>query len=174
MTDETVIQIEQTNVSVTIQQPADNPIQVTESPVSINLTTETVISGPKGDPGVSDFVGRFVAGQDILIGQPVFISKINKKALIADSSTFTSCFIIGFASENISNGFQGDIKKGSLTLNDWTPITGSSSLNVGCNYYLNGAGTLSVMPPSSGGLIVVGIAISDQTLLFKPNFPILL
>jgi len=141
-------------------------------PLNFTLPIGVVVQGPKGDPGINDFVGTFVAGQDIAAGQPVYISRQNRLLMVADSSTYLSAFVIGFAVADIPSGFAGDVKKGVFTLSDWTALTGASALQPGFPYFLNGPGTLSTSPPISGGFISIGEATSSQSLLFKPTFPI--
>ncbi len=154
---------------------ADTPPQIViqaQTPDMVQLSTETVVVGPKGDPGVSDYVGTFVAGQDIVAGQPVYISRQNRLLMVADSSTYLSAFVIGFAVEDIKAGFAGDVKKGDFTLSDWTELAGAASLQPGYPYFLNGRGMLSYVPPTVGGFIAIGEALTAQTLFFKPSFPI--
>jgi|GEM_PF-2631696 len=161
-------------VVITADDPPQIVIQEQAADVVL-LSTETVVLGPKGDkgdPGVSDFVGTFVAGQPILQGQPVYISRQNRLLMVADSSTYLSAFVIGFAVVDIPTGYAGDVKKGVLNFPDWTALTGGAYLQPGFPYFLNGCGTLSYVPPTSGGYIAIGEALTEYQLLFKPSFPI--
>ncbi len=154
---------------------ADNPPQIViqeQVAALVQLSTETVVVGPQGPPGISDYVGTFVAGQDILAGQPVYISRLNSLLMVADSNSYLSAFVIGFAVIDIASGFAGDVKKGDVTFADWTSLTGTASLQPGYPYFLNGRGTLSYLPPTAGGFICIGEALTAQTLYFKPTFPI--
>lgn len=72
------------------------------------------------------------------------------------------------------------LAQGTLTLpaSTWDAVTGASGgLVPGAKYYLDGTpGKLTTTPPSTPGLFVtlVGMAVSEVTLLVDPQLPILL
>lgn len=92
------------------------------------------------------------------------------------SSTNTSC--IGLSLDVINQGFAGRIiSYGSLTLTDWTIVTGMINLIVKAKYYLDiVSGKLSTVPTSIIGQInqLVGVAIDIYTLEINLGYSILL
>lgn len=86
-------------------------------------------------------------------------------------------FCIGLLGEDINGGISGKIQiSGTITIANWSAITGSSSLVAKSIYYLDTNGRITNTPSEVPGNICqeVGVAIDPQTLDINLGYPILL
>jgi hypothetical protein len=110
----------------------------------------------------------FVAGQALLKGQP-FIWQAGKIWAAYND-------VMGFVIADVEiNGTALAITSGQVSRDDWTPVAGSISLEMGVPYFLNPlvAGTITTTPPSAQGQFVIelGRALTDKVFDVKINPP---
>jgi hypothetical protein len=118
-----------------------------------------------------------VAAVNLQAGQPVYIDGTTGQFGLARADIYAASFVAGLVAEATAAGFVANLVDDSLTLQDWTAIVGSASLQRGQNYFLGTTpGTLSLTAPTTPGqsCAVVGMAISTIQLLIDPTGPILL
>ena len=148
------------------------------------IKTSTVELGPKGKQGIpgppgppgSGTVFSAVASVDLKAGQAVYANGLGQLAL-ATATIYGTTKVLGLVVADTATGFVADVTASVLTLTDWTPVTGASTLTAGAQYYLDlTVGSLSTVAPSSTGqaLVFVGKAISTTTIEVSVSFPILL
>ena len=110
-------------------------------------------------------------------GQPVSINPTTGQAGLAGATSYATSFVTGLAASATSAGFVVNLITDSLTLQDWSAVTGTPSLYRGQPYFLGSApGTLSLIAPTARGqsCVVVGLAVSSIQMLICPTQPILL
>jgi hypothetical protein len=137
--------------------------------------TEAAWLASLGGSSSNAITGTFVAGQNIQLGAPVYLSRLTNKIMIADSSVYQSSFVIGYVVSAVLLGFAVEVKTGSLTLTDWSAITGSVQLDIGALYFLSLNGLLSTAKPTQptdAAIILVGQATSATTMFYKPTLPL--
>lgn len=138
--------------------------------------------GDRGEPGPAGagLVGFESENKDsvtLAAGVPVaaVVGGSGVRRARAASAGYECC---GLASESFNVGFAALVLVGgTLTLPDWSAVTGSVSLTAGLPYYLSTtAGMLTSSPPSVSGQRVqqVGVAVSPDTLLIEVTQPVLL
>jgi hypothetical protein len=120
------------------------------------------------------FVCAAEALEDIPAGMPVALNRVSGKALLARADTFVASFVVGLAASATDLGHICNIFKSSITLADWTNVAGTTSLTPGTPYFLGETGGLTTEKPQLGATVVVGKAVSLQTLNCEPTLPILL
>lgn len=121
--------------------------------------------------------GHFVAAEDIRQGEPLYVSRANGMAYVADAGSYASAFVLGLADATVAAGHVVGVVVGPVLLADWSAITGNAALRAGQNYFLAGPGQLSLIAPSRpqfAASCVVGAALDASTLLVNPAFPIML
>jgi len=107
------------------------------------------------------------ANETISAGQPVYVSG-NNTVNLADASSTSTANAIGFATTSASaNEAVIVLTEGSVTLVDWTAITGLAALVPGVHYYLSEtAGMMSPNPPTSDEAVVTRLGIALTTTKF--------
>lgn len=149
----------------------DTPAFTLQTYVTEMQVLDAGIPGPQGAPGSASPLA-IVAGEDLIAGLPVTISRSTGKAIKSDSSWKPTSFVAGLVSTGVGVGFVADIKTDRLTLSDWTAITATVSLQVGQLYFLRVGGGLTTTPPSSPNCItVIGEALDSTTLIIEPGLP---
>lgn len=116
-----------------------------------------------------------VAGQNLLAGQPLCLS--GDVAFPAQAIDLLLADAWGFAaSDGVTDSDVACTTNGQITLENWMPISGSTTLIPGATYYLHPlvAGTMTTTPPDVPGQFVValGKAISPLTFGVKIEAPI--
>lgn len=110
-------------------------------------------------------------------GQAVYITTGGNTEL-ADASALATSFVMGLAGETVTAGSNGYfITDGQISLDDWTDVTGSTTLVPGATYYLDTtAGMLTTTAPTTPGetVVAVGKALTALTLDIEIAQPILL
>lgn len=105
--------------------------------------------------------------QAFIPGQPVARHSSGSGVWLAVASSLSRTGI-GLAITATAPGFPATIQtEGRVTLDDWTPITGTLTLAALADYYLTTtAGQLATLPPTAGGTLTqrIGKAISSTTL----------
>lgn len=104
--------------------------------------------------------------ETVASGQPVYITAGGLLAL-AQADAAPRHNVIGLCAIGASAGFAATYSTdGSVSLADWTAITGTAQLTAGQTYYLSAdaPGALSSSPPSTGHVVSVGTAISGNEL----------
>lgn len=130
------------------------------------------LPGPRGPSGSSSAVDA-VADVAVPAGMPLAISRANGRLIKADAASKPLAFVAGLAETATAIGFVAGAIRDSLTLADWTAITGAASLNVGQAYFLGVGGGLTTTPPASPNCITsVGIAASATTIIIEPESPV--
>lgn len=137
----------------------------------VYLTAQFALRRPVGET----FGVPAVAGANLTQGQPVAVSRASGQLLPARADTYTLAFVAGVASADTARGFTNQPAHGAVTLPDWTPLTGTISLNVGELYFVGPAGGLTPAPRLDTQCVArVGLATAPQTLIVEPSTPILL
>lgn len=102
----------------------------------------------------------------VAAGQPVYITAGGLLAL-AQADAAPRFNVIGLCAIGAAAGFAAAYSTdGSVSLSDWTAITGTAQLTAGQEYYLSAdaPGMLSSSPPPTGHVVSVGTAISSSEL----------
>jgi len=109
-----------------------------------------------------------VGASAIGAGQPVRIDNSGKMQVAQADSYANAVGLIGLAESAASPGFPGQATPQSLTLTDWTAITGAASLVPGAVYWLSASapGQLTTTVPTAAGTVQlrIGVAASTSTL----------
>jgi hypothetical protein len=138
--------------------------------------------GPQGPAGADGTTATFDAenksGGTLSAGIVVATHSSGSGTVKAIATAFGT-LAIGLAAESTLSSVSGEVQtSGSLTLSDWTAITGATELVARGRYYLSAAtaGLLTTTAPSTVGHIIqlVGVAISPSTLDIDPGEGILL
>lgn len=137
------------------------------------FTVYTNLTGAASSPASTvDFVGTNNDSVAIMKGQPLAVGLIRASA--ADDTKNA----VGLADNDAGTGAALAVKAGgTVTLSDWTAITGSVYLSPNFNYFLSVTpGRLSLSQPVVAGQIVqaVGTALSTTTMLIEIDSPFLL
>ena len=118
-----------------------------------------------------------VAAAALQAGQPVYVNPTTGQAAPASCAGYATSFVAGLAASATAATFAVNLITDSLTLQDWSVITGTSSLYRGQPYFLGiSPGTLSLAAPIARGQsrVIVGLALSTVQMLIRPTQPILL
>ena len=87
--------------------------------------------GPPGPGGVSNI--SIEAGEDIAIGQIVYLDKSNGTVRLASNGAFPQGDVLGMAgTAALSGAFVEVVIQGVVEQSDWFIVTGSTTLVVGC------------------------------------------
>ncbi|WP_158810262.1 hypothetical protein [Beijerinckia sp. L45] len=136
------------------------------------LAVELAKQKPAGD----SFGLATPLAQDVVAGQPLAISRATGQLVLARADTYALAFVAGLAPADEAAGFALQPGRGTVTIADWSAITGAAQLSPGQPYFLAAAGGMTTAALSPGALCVarVGIAASPSTLIVDPFDPILL
>lgn len=130
-------------------------------------------TGPAGPAGGSAAPLQLVSDVSVAAGTPLAVSRSTGHLVKADAASKPLAFVTGLASGATSIGFVADCERSSLTLGDWTAVTGSALLSPGQNYFLASGGGLTLTAPSLPCCVtLVGTAASITTMLIEPQTPI--
>ena len=127
--------------------------------------------------GTGGALQNIVTSQNVLKGQPLYVSRSNGLAGVADAAVYTQSFVVGFANADTLSGFAAPVTNGVCTLTDWTSIAGTATLSAGQPYFLATGGGITLTAPDKStaqALVCIGTAITTATLDFDPDQPILL
>ena len=150
-------------------------ITIADSPS--DHTVDIGVSLAASDVGAVPATTSIVAAVNLAAGQPVYVDGTSGQLGLSIATTYAKCFVMGLAAQTTSATYACPVATNSLTLADWTAITGSSALVKNQLYWLSVTeGLLSTSAPITPGqsLVVVGKAISATTLEINPTLPILL
>lgn len=158
-------------VSVLVSQPMAITAALTHTPIVASVAS-IGIAGPPGAMASPEAV----AGVSMVAGTPVYISRANGQLYPADNAASVTSFVVGLLTADVVSGFVGSFNRLTLTLSDWTAITGTALLLPGQPYFLSAGGTLSTSVPSAPGTNTrVGEALNSTTLgIFPGILPIVL
>ena len=142
-----------------------DPIYNTESALSVrNKLNDSFLE-------VNKLIHTAQASEPIPAGCAVMILANTKAALATNN-------VLGLAKTTVATGSPLDIAKTSLTLANWSAVTGSALLTPGSVYFLSHliAGHLTKVPPTDSGqrCIRVGKAVNTTTLSIEISQPVLL
>jgi hypothetical protein len=138
--------------------------------------------GPQGAPGSNGTSSDVFTAQNkdistLTLGMPAAIHPSGTGLVIADASG-TSKQAIGLVSIGAAPTFAATVQIGGvITISDWTPIIGSTTLSAMSRYYLSTVpGKLTATAPSTPGQIVqvVGFSLSTTAMEIIIQPPILL
>lgn len=118
-----------------------------------------------------------VAALSIPAGFPVALSRADGSAVLARADTYALSFVAGLASAEVAPGFAAEVVRATLTLPDWTAVTGAISLSVGSPYFLAVAGGMTTTPDrtiGAGCLVHLGVPLGAKTFAFNAADPIIL
>ena len=129
---------------------------------------------------VSAVIGYSAENKDTVTleaGAPVAVHSSGTGVRRADAQT-TGYDCVGLVFESTAVGLSAAVRiGGTLTLADWTLVTGTVTLTSGATYFLSAtSGQLTTAPPVTLGQRVqqVGVAVSPDTLAIQILQPILL
>ncbi|MBV8970916.1 MAG: hypothetical protein JO290_01355 [Sphingomonadaceae bacterium] len=146
---------------VIIEQPSDPRV------------VQVVAAGVPGPPGRGVEPVAAVALEAVAQGMPMAIDRATGKLVNATAAYKPKAFVVGLASAAVAPGFVGAAEVASLTLADWTGVTGAAALQPGGIYFLGATGGLSLTPPPAPACVaIVGEAISPTTLRLTVHPPI--
>lgn len=169
---------------LTVETPGQQTVNYNDgSPVEIDVGVPSQVSvqvfetGPQGQAGASTILSVLFT-QSAKAGQPIYLSRANGRAGLADASSPLTGLVVGLANEDVNATFVGDVFcSGPLVLTDWTEATGSVSLSTGSNYFLDSvAGKLTTTVQTASGHVntYIGQAVNATTLFVSPEKPITL
>lgn len=154
------------SVSYTANQSMDNHrITNLENPIydgdAVNLgTVKTLISNINGS------ITSYTAGEHIYKYQIVYINTDGKIYSASSSNLLSMGKILGVAlTEQLTDELIDVIGYGKIA-------NFSTSLSVGVMYYLNNYGYLSITPPTTGFIQIIGTAVSSTQMLIQMQTPI--
>lgn len=126
-------------------------------------------AGPGGETTVRE------ADETLVPGEVVYITALGKAAKARADAVGTRR-ASGVVEVGAAAGFPATIRThGTVTLADWTAITGSATLTPNASYYLSTstAGNMTTTAPTTTGWVTrVGTAISANDLDVNPEPPI--
>lgn len=169
-----IIKVADTSTVINVLQSNSQIIQIPVTTTQINIVQagQIIMSGGV-DPSISDAATSI----DIGAGQPIYVSKVNGQAVLADATSLNSADIAGLAIAAAASGFRVSFTRSKLTLVDWTAALGVASLQSGYDYFLSATpGQITTTPPLIPGqcVVFIGTAISTTSMLFAFEPPILL
>ena len=117
------------------------------------------------------------AAVNVSAGQAVYITAASLAAL-ASATTLVASHVAGLVAADTVSGVAAEIKRDTLTLADWTAVTGTTNLTPGAVYYLStttpGALTTTAPDSTDNVLVRVGVASAADTLSIQIGTPIIL
>lgn len=154
------------SVSYTANQSMDNHrITNLENPIydgdAVNLgTVKTLISNINGS------ITSYTAGEHIYKYQIVYINTDGKIYSASSSNLLSMGKILGVAlTEQLTDELIDVIGYGKIA-------NFSTSLSIGVMYYLNNSGYLTITPPTTGFIQIIGTAVSSTQMLIQMQTPI--
>lgn len=129
--------------------------------VSIEYPIEGVVIGeqPTNNEGGTRY--QAAVGESVLVGQVVRLSNSFVHLAAANQSSYAAVGVVIQVDSNTAI-FTSD---GTVTLNDWSAVTGSELLIPNERYFLQtAAGMLGVAPPNDAPVVTVGRAINEYAL----------
>lgn len=160
------------------EDPATDPLSIVDD-ISFNMdrargVEDTVTFGNHvhialdgyQPPGAGSH--SMTANETLLAGHAVYVSA-NNTVNLADADALETSHVLGLASANASaNSAATVLSVGSLTLPDWTSVTGSANLVPGAVYYLSTTpGNLTLVPPVGTNDVVVRLGLAITTTKFE-------
>lgn len=126
-------------------------------------------SNASGFPGINQENIKLVAGTPVTI-HPTGIGFLQATALDINKEA------VGLYQNDVSAGFSEKVlSEGTMTLSNWSLITGTTSLSPRTYYYLaQTAGMLTSLVPEIGIVQTVGLALTPNTLEILITLPVLL
>lgn len=101
-----------------------------------------------------------LADEEIAVGQLVRLTTEGRLAL----ASYDDPAITGMSLQDVAQGGSGSyLRRGVISLANWSQASGSVSLQPGSDYFLGANGLLSLTAPQSGFVIRVGQALSPTT-----------
>jgi len=144
--------------------------QITDLTNSVSLLTIDV------DNIINQITPPLIETDDnVLIGQPVYIKNTGHAGLAQAIFPTQNC--IGLVNTSVNAGIiTGILNNTVLTLSDWTNVIGSELLSPGVLYFLdpNNSGMLTSTVPSIGYNVIIGEALTANTLQINIEDPCLL
>lgn len=128
-----------------------------------------------GPPGADAGVTELEVAEAVAPGQAVRPNGVGSLVLaLADSLNHARQ--VALAETAAAPSFAARIRRDFLTLADWSAATGTAELSPGAEYFLSATtpGGLTVLPPATGVVLPVGIALNASTLAINIGHPILL
>jgi hypothetical protein len=130
------------------------------------------LPGPTGPAGSARVV-QAVCDAALPAGMPLYQSRLTGHLLRADAALMQSAYVVGLASAPTAAGFVADALVDTISLADWSAVTGQNTLAVGQVYFLAVGGGLTTAPASSPSVnTLVGHADRADRLILKLQPPI--
>lgn len=130
------------------------------------------LPGPTGPAGSARVV-QAVCDAALPAGMPLYQSRLTGRLLRADAALMQSAYVVGLAAAPTAAGFVADALVDTISLADWSAVTGQTTLAVGQVYFLAVGGGLTTVPASSPSLnTLVGHADRADRLILKLQPPI--
>ncbi len=142
---------------------------------------EAVAQGPEGAAGAigspgpagSERTVQAVCDAALPAGTPLCQSRATGHLFAADAALKSSAYVVGLAAAPTAPGLVAAALVDTISLADWTAVTGQTTLAVGQVYFLAVGGGLSTAPASSPGVNTwVGTADRADRLILKLQLPI--
>lgn len=133
--------------------------------------------GAKGDKGDSQAIVTVVAGEPILVGQPIYVSPADNLAYRARADVYVKTQVIGLAHAAAATGFAFNVDISSSQSPDWTLISGTAALTPGSLYFLGlSPGTITTIAPTSQTqtIVRIGTASGPSAILINSGYRYLL
>lgn len=136
-------------------------------------------AGPAGTGGTGISPQTGTAGEDLVVGETIYIDKVSGQLFKAVASSAATGMVAGIVTVAATTGNTASyLTEGVVSISDWTPAIGTANLVVGCTYFLDPVtpGQLTTTAPVASGQVVaaVGRATASQVLDLTITQPILL
>ena len=142
------------------------------------LTQVITVAGGRIESGGGDTTNTFTitydsGGPSASQGMAVYIDSSDGEAKLATSDDAADLAeVAGFLTEDVAAGASTTIQtEGEISRDNWTVVAGTTTLTPGAMYYLDIDGTITVTPPLTGYIVIVGRAISSTKLDAELNPP---
>lgn len=160
---------------------SDAILNASGSSVMILVETTTISGGRTGGGGSGDTTSTFSViydsgGPDVDQGLWAYIDSGDSEAKLAlQNGTTDQAEVAGMITNSPTAGAIATVAtEGIITLSDWTLIAGTTLLTPGATYYLTTAGMMSVTPPATDNLVVLGRAVTTTSFDIEINLPLAL
>lgn len=158
-----------TNQSIPSVLPCDNGNAASSRPGSGCGCTDSGGGGGGGDGTGGTFTTYSAETDDnTIIGSPVYF-KVTQHVGLAVANNNLKSQIAGLCTSAKNSGFAAEwIAEGTITMSDWTAITGTSVLTPGALYFLDPStpGALTKIAPTAPGQFVVKVGRAESTIDF--------
>ncbi len=123
----------------------------------------TTLHSHAGSDEATRVENAFTAGENVTIGDPVYLDATNNQVAKADAGDDSKYETIGVAKATISSGNPVEV----ITLGPANVLTGATA---GARYYLDDTGGMTTtIPTGQKWVVVIGFAVDADTLFVMPR-----